>query len=347
MNTLQISFIFGFASIWICYFFTKHVLKYALRSNLTDIPNERSSHTRPTPRGGGLAIFICMTLANFGLALCGIYPLSHFFCIFIPAGGIAVLGWLDDRHSLSPRFRLSFQFLSSLLFLICLYFLQLIPVNAEFLGMSNIGFIFIACLLFFLWLTNLYNFMDGIDGIAGLEAFLVSAGSAFLIYISDYSSPLIGIYIVLAACNLGFLSLNWPPAKIFMGDVGSGYLGFCFAALAIYADFSEALSIFASVILLGAFIADASFTLIFRFLRKENIMRAHRDHAYQHAHQNGLSHAQVTTTYGLITLFWLFPLAWVVTKWPEYQYYGLLLAYVPLFAGALALKAGIRQKTEI
>jgi Fuc2NAc and GlcNAc transferase len=203
-----------------------------------------------------------------------------------------------------------------------------------------LGFISVVAIT---WMINLYNFMDGSDGLAGIEALTVAGlGAAFCFWRGD--STLASIYLGLALASSGFLLFNWSPARIFMGDVGSGFLGFCFGALAFAGEWSGTLPITASLILLGTFVVDATYTLVRRLAAGQKVYQAHRDHAYQHMIQGGRTHRQVATIYALINLFWLGPCAFLSVIYPNAAPVILLIAYLPLIAMEYRFRAGISPR---
>lgn len=263
------------------------------------------------------------------------------FSLFIPllpaSAAIALLGWWDDHKTIGAALRLLVQTVCALFFV---YFtlgfhfpLQMSPLLLR----SAASFIF--ALLFLVWLTNLFNFMDGIDGLAGIEAFSVAIGAAFLCAgVGAHALAL--LLMVLAAASLGFLVLNWQPAKLFMGDVGSSFLGFVFGALALLSISMDARLFSTWFILLGVFVVDATYTLLRRCCAGKKIYQAHRDHAYQHAVQRGRSHSQVSVVTLLVNVFWLFPLAYLSQKFYGHAFWLCLLAYAPLVFLAVHLRAG-------
>ena len=198
----------------------------------------------------------------------------------------------------------------------------------------------VAGVLWLTWWLNLFNFMDGIDGLAAGEAiFLAAASAGICIFRGD---PALGvIYLALTGASLGFLFYNWPPARIFMGDVGSGSLGFVTAALALIADSRGAIPLSTSLLLLGAFFVDATYTVIRRGLAGERIMSAHRDHAYQHA-AFASGHRRVTLGILAVCFFWLLPLALLSVGHPPWRWLLLFMAFVPLLWFEIRLKAGVR-----
>ena len=189
------------------------------------------------------------------------------------------------------------------------------------------------------WMINLYNFMDGNDGLAGLEALCASALGGLLLA----SSGLGGLgeaALVLAGACAGFLVWNWPPAKIFMGDVGSGFLGFVFGVLAIASAKERSWLLWPWLILLAVFIVDSIVTLVRRLITGERWYEAHCSHAYQHAARRWGSHTKVTLTVAAINVAWLFPLACVACVWPASGPLFALAALTPLICVAFRYDAG-------
>lgn len=303
-----------------------------------DIPNARSSHVIPTPRGGGMAI-VLTTLAAL-LILGGLDALTWNLVAGLVGGGVlvAVIGFADDRGGVAPRWRLIGHFLAATWVIAWLHGLPPLEMLGFPVDLGWAGYVLAA--LYLVWMLNLTNFMDGIDGIAGLEAVTSSLGGALLYLIvvperTDWFAPLI-----LAAATLGFLVWNWPPAKIFMGDGGSGFLGLILAALSLQAAWVAPSLFWSWLILLGVFIVDATVTLALRVARGEKFYEAHRSHAYQHAAQRTGAHLPVILVVGAINVGWLFPLAVLVARGSIDGLFGLALGYAPLVAVAIGLRAG-------
>jgi len=198
--------------------------------------------------------------------------------------------------------------------------------------------------VYLVWLLNLYNFMDGIDGLASIEAICVSLGGGLLYVLSgEARSAEVFLPLVLAAAVLGFLVWNFPPARIFMGDAGSGFLGITLGILSIQAAWVSSQLLWAWLILLGVFVVDATFTLFRRLLRGDKVYEAHRSHAYQYASRQYAGHLPVTMTVLLINLFWLLPMAlWVGLEGIDGAL-GLVIAYTPLITLAVKYHAGERE----
>ena len=290
------AFILGAAVLsWLL---ASRVRLYAL-DRLLDIPNERSSHTSPTPRGGGLAIAVTVVGGVVLAAMLG--WIAWDLAIALGGGGamIAAVGWIDDHRSLSALTRFAVQFTSAgwaIFWVGGLPSLSLGNAGVE-LGLAGT----ILGVIGIVWAINLYNFVDGIDGLAAGEAISTGViGGLILVAMGHYGLAMVAFLI--AAANAGFLPLNWAPAKLFMGDVGSGMLGYLFAVLAIASENAGAVPLLIWVLLLGAFVFDATVTLCRRIAHGERWYHAHHSHAYQRMVQAGRSHAQVSTMILLINL---------------------------------------------
>src|SRR5690606_20964523 len=244
--------------------------------------------------------------------------------------------YLDDRHDIPARWRFLIHLLAAVL---GLWWIGGFPALSLFGLQLQMGLLGIPIgVLFVVWLLNLYNFMDGIDGIAGTEAVTVAVSGALLHWM--HGEPEVAMLLLsLAAASMGFLLWNWPPAKIFMVDVGSGFLGFVFAVLALGLS-SGALNLWVWLILLGVFVVDATYTLLRRLVRGERVYQAHRSHAYQRGARRWGSHKNVTLAVGAINVFWLLPLAWVAAVYPDWGVVALAVAWLPLLGVAVALGAG-------
>jgi Fuc2NAc and GlcNAc transferase len=311
--------------------------RYALSRSLMDIPNARSSHSIPTPRGGGVAIVLAFTLALFILWFARLMTFPAFLGITGAGSLIAVIGFMDDHGHIAARWRLLGHFAASIWLL---FWLGGLPV-VEFFGYAfDLGwFGHVLAMFYLVWLLNLYNFMDGIDGIASVEAICVCLGACLLYWVSD-AADLIWAPLLLAIAVAGFLVWNFPPAKIFMGDAGSGFLGIVLGGLSLQAAWVSADLLWGWLILLGVFIVDATFTLFRRLLRGDRVYEAHRSHAYQFASRRFGSHLTVTAVVGAINLLWLLPIAVGITQFGMNAGAGLILAYAPLIALAIKFHAG-------
>jgi len=320
-----------FAAFIISVMMTGFTRKYSLRKKIMDVPNERSSHLIPTPRGGGVAVILVFLLATLWLGFSGNIDRNLTFALI--GGGllVAVMGYFDDVYTIKIRYRIGMHFLAALW---ALYWLDGFPV----LDFGTWKFIlnwegsFIA-LIGIVWCINLYNFMDGIDGLAGMQGFFISLASSLTLYYLG-AHQLGFLLAFLAAALSGFTVWNWPPAKIFLGDVGSGFLGFVFSVIAIYTANHHLLSINFWLIILSVFICDATFTLIYRALTGQRWYAAHREHAYQRLILMGLSHQQITVGIFILNISILFPLSLASLYWPNQGFwlmsisiFGLLLIW--------------------
>jgi Fuc2NAc and GlcNAc transferase len=317
---------------------TGFMRRYALQRNLIDIPNLRSSHASPTPRGGGVAIVVAFFVAALLLAFFGLMDPMLLGVLLIGGGAMALVGYLDDRRHLRASVRFGVHLAAAVLAVILL---GGIPEHAlANWGLHGVWIGGLIAVLILVWTTNLFNFMDGLDGIAGSEAVFVSGAGAWL---SWYAGGLLGLTAImacLAAASLGFLRWNWPPAHIFMGDVGSGFLGFSLAVLGLVASQKGIFPIEAWAILGGVFLVDATVTLIRRVIRGDRWFNAHRSHAYQHLARRWKGHLPVTILIMLINAFWLLPLAILATRFPSHVLWFLATALAPLVALAIACGAG-------
>lgn len=312
--------------------------RYAVASQILDIPNVRSAHTAPTPRGGGVAIVVAFLVA-LGVALAEDVVGWQAAAAFAGAGGVvAAVGFLDDHRPIAVHWRLLVHFAAGAWALVWLGGLPAIEVGSGSFDLGWVGHLLAA--LYLVWLLNLYNFMDGIDGIAGLEAVTVGLGAAVLysLYFPREHEWLLPASLAMAA--LGFLTWNWPPAKIFMGDAGSGFLGITLGVLSLQAAWSEPKWLWIWAILLGAFVVDASLTLILRLRKGQKPHEAHRSHAYQHAARQVGSHLPVTVSIGVINLVWLWPIGWLVARGSLDGLIGCGVAYAPLVWLGIHWKAG-------
>lgn len=328
------------ATLLLSWGLTACVRHYALTRSLLDMPNARSSHSVPTPRGGGVAIVLAFLMALPVLALLGALEAPLMWALLGAGAWIALLGFLDDHGHVAARWRLLGHFIGAAWVVYWLDGMPPVDVWGSRLDMGWLGYVLAAIGL--VWLLNLYNFMDGIDGIASVEAICVCLGGALLYWLSGYPA-MIWPPLLLALSVLGFLYWNFPPARIFMGDAGSGFLGVALGILALQAAWTMPELFWAWLILLGVFVVDATATLLHRLLRGERIYEAHRSHAYQFASRRLGSHLPVTlAVLGLNTL-WLLPLAVLVTVgWLE-GVIGMLIAYVPLLLLAKLFNAGAAE----
>jgi Fuc2NAc and GlcNAc transferase len=328
------------ATLAISVVLTLAMSRFALSRGLLDIPNERSSHRVPTPRGGGAAIVITATI-GFVLLL-ALHRID--FALFAAlAGGlvIAAVGFVDDRHRVSARVRLAAHIAAALWALGWLGGLPALPFGGHPVALGAFGTI--IGVLGIVWVLNLFNFMDGIDGLAASEATFVAWSGALLSAAAFAAAGVAAAAVIFGASCLGFLSWNRPPAHIFMGDVGSGYLGYVLAVLALAAGRSNPVALWVWLILGGVFFVDATVTLVRRVVRGERVSQAHRSHAYQWLARRWGSHGKVTLAVLAVNLVWLLPWALFASRLPAYAVACVIMAFAPLAVLALAVGAGRRE----
>lgn len=319
-------------------YLTHLVLQYARRRALFDVPNVRSSHNVPTPRGGGLA---SAAVIIGGILLLPVFAqIGWVEAVALATSGamVAVIGWIDDHSSISARSR---------------FLVHVIAVTVVLIGTADLGPLrmpgvpelplvqLLAAGFALVWLINLFNFMDGIDGLAGAEAVFVAAALACCLALLGAGSGAGAAFAALiGGAATGFLVWNWPPARIFMGDVGSGFLGLALGSAALVAHRESGLSLWVPTILLAVFVTDATLTLLRRMARGERWYAAHRSHGYQSLARKHGSHRPVTIGVVMLNLVWLMPLALLATRYPAYAGHLAALAYLPLVPLAIWVGSG-------
>jgi Fuc2NAc and GlcNAc transferase len=315
---------------------TGWVRRQALRRRWLDVPNERSSHAAPTPRGGGLGIVLA-SLAGF-VALWAVGALEPKLCVALLGGGVAVawIGFRDDRQPVAAGLRLAVHLAAALWALAWLGGVPPIQFGSTVIEFGAMGYVLGALAIG--WVLNLFNFMDGIDGIAASEAaFMAFAGAGIAAFTAAPGLPVAAL--LFGAACLGFLAWNWPPARIFMGDVGSGYLGYVLGVLALAAMGHSPVALFVWLALGAVFFVDASVTLARRLLRGERAHEAHRSHAYQWLARRWGSHRSVTVAVLWFNIAVMLPIAGFCAAYPEFAAPVLgatlaLLALLALLAGS-------------
>lgn len=297
---MTISIISTFAiSAILSYIGVRAFIAWSRGRSILDVPNERSSHTTPTPRGGGI-VFVAVSLISYlTLGLAASFRISWGY--FAGALLIASISWVDDVFSISSGLRFLAHAAAATLFVLDI-------ANASvFAGLPSEWILPAAAVsvLWLIWLTNAFNFMDGIDGIAASQAVVACLGWSAISCLAGKST--FSIYpMAVSGSVFGFLILNWQPAKVFMGDVGSAFLGFSLAAIpflvAREGEGNLLILVAFAVLLVWFFLFDSLFTLFRRLMRGEKVWQAHRQHIYQRLVIAGLSHARVSLGFALFAL---------------------------------------------
>lgn len=318
-------------------FMTAGLRRYALARSVIDVPNARSSHTVPTPRGGGVAIVMTFLLAIVALMVSGA---EHNGALVALGGGgvlIAIIGFMDDHGHIAARWRLLGHFVAATWILVWMGGLPALTLFGWAVDLGWLGGL--LAVVYLVWLLNLYNFMDGIDGIASIEAITACLSVALLYWLGGLNDPAV-LPLLLAAAVAGFLFWNFPPAKIFMGDAGSGFIGIVLGGLSLQAAWVSPPMFWCWLIVLGVFIVDATYTLVRRLLRGDKVYEAHRSHAYQFASRQYGKHLPVTLAVAVLNLCWLLPVAFCVARLGLDGALGVVIAYIPLIALAVRYRAG-------
>jgi Fuc2NAc and GlcNAc transferase len=341
------NYLFYLAIFVISYSLTELVRCYAV-GYLMDKPNERSSHTVPTPRGGGLAIVLGVYL---GLILS---PEKIF--LETPLWGmlgaipVIVISWVDDHRHVPVVYRLGMQALGAIwLIRCCLWDLLTYHAHQSALIALLPG---ILLMVLIVWIINLYNFMDGIDALAGLEFCSLAIAVLFILLALNRiqgheADETVHLVLLAFAATAGFLVVNWPPARIFMGDVGSNFLGYLLVVIAIKTLHQHQLGLSTWLILPAVFWLDASVTLLRRIMTDQPFYKAHRTHAYQQAARFFASHKKVSLGIALINVLYLMPLAILAEIHAHLQVIFVGLAYIPLLYLVIHFRAGLMLERDV
>jgi Fuc2NAc and GlcNAc transferase len=311
---------------------TAWVYRRAERLHLIEYPNFRSSHEYPTPSGGGIGIVLASLGA--GAWLCR-HGTAEYWLVIGLSGLIAAVGLWDDLRHLSKGIRFGVQSLASAALVVAIA----APPDHSVLSLGIALFMILAGV----WWINLFNFMDGIDGMAGSQAvFMLGTASLAGLWFHPQlaASPAWLWMLASGAATFGFLWHNWAPARIFMGDIGSTFLAFMILALASISIREGWLGYTFWLILGALFISDATFTLLRRMITGQKWLEAHRSHAYQRLARRLNSHARTTALSITVNLLWLAPLAWFSLGRPDWAPILVALAYAPIIVGVIGLDAG-------
>lgn len=294
---------------------------------LLDHPNERSLHETPVPRGGGIGILAGIAVALFFLPSLPVL-LLWLVCLTLALGAFSLL---DDLFHLSPVVRFLVQAAVAALLVGLGLWTAHLPVPGSPGWPVALGMFFSG--LWLVWMTNLYNFMDGMDGFAGGMALIGFGALAVLGWLAGDTTYALLCAAVASAAG-GFLCFNFPPARLFMGDVGSTALGFLAAGLLLWADRSGLFPLWVGMLVFSPFIVDATVTLVGRLLRGERVWEAHRNHYYQRLVQMGWGHRKtVLWEYGLMLLCAL-SAALAVNMSPAIQW-GIVILWMGIYGGLI------------
>lgn len=333
MNILELVVIFSCIFIF-SFLLTRYIIAFATARDIVDIPNDRSSHTVTTPRGGGLSIslslIVCLVFVMKTHNNIPDHLLLFTFCIML----ISIIGIVDDLRGLSIKIRASLYVLISTVFISTV-------LNQNIFE----SYYFIILLIILLsWFINMYNFMDGADAISSIQA-IVCALPIAIIFSSINQNAFAVFCYGLTASSLGFVIWNWPQAKIFMGDVGSCVIGFVFGCLMIFTYLSNYFSLYIWFILLSFFIVDSSLTLVMRIIRREKWYKAHRSHSYQRVLQMGYSHKKLAIIFIIYALLIQWPASYIVYKMSDVGVYITAVIYIFLMCVWYVVQKKYRQIT--
>lgn len=302
--------------------------RFALRLRIHAVPNYRSLHPKTIPRGAGIVIATANLVAVAVGFWLGVVNYSYVMIFFVGGLAVAVVGIVDDRFELSALFRLTVQIAAAVWILYWFGGMPPLDVGSAPVDLGWVGNIVAA--LAIVWFFNLFNFMDGIDGMATSGTLYVTAVAAFILVFNDnYSLGLLSALLFSAAA--GFAYFNWPPAKVFLGDSGSSFFSYTIAALIFGSLWSGGMTLWTWLILLGYFVVDTTVTLLIRLVTIKRWYRPHRSHAYQNLARLWQDHLKVVWLVLLIDLFWLLPLA-VLSVWMhEIGPIITAVAFLPIF----------------
>jgi Fuc2NAc and GlcNAc transferase len=337
--------IYTAASLFVFFLMLSFLLTEAVRYVLIsrgrfDVPNARSSHVVPTPRGGGVAIVVSLLAFCLICYFIELVDLSLFLSVIIGGFAISAVGFIDDHFSISTLYRFVVQSMASGFAVYALNGVGSLQWGGGVVNLGALGVV--LAFVGIVWAVNLFNFMDGIDGIAGSQAVFMGSGCVIIWFSTGHQASVAPLGGVLAASALGFLVLNWPPARIFMGDVGSGFIGYIIAVLALASARTDPVALWVWVVLGGLFIADATVTLLRRLARREAVHQAHRSHAYQHLSRRR-GHRQVTLLFLGVNMVLALPVAMAVVHWPTLASWIALGFIAALCIAFAALGSGRRE----
>lgn len=307
----------------------------AIRRRIVAVPNERTLHARIVPRGAGIVIVAISLGAVVVLFSGGALPVRWFLALF--GGGLAIgaVGFIDDVVDLPASIKFGVQIVVAVWATACVAVPPEIDIGFAKVNLSWFGYAATAFAV--LWMINLFNFMDGIDGMASSGTLLVCVGASVILEWRG-GSQLVPVLLVMGVASVGFLVFNWPPARVFLGDVGSGYYGYMVAVFILITLAADQMSFWTWLILLGYFAGDTSTTLIIRMAKVDRWYGTHRGHAYQNLARVWQNHRRMTLLAIAINVLWLLPLALASVRWPHARAPLAVLALAP--AVTMAIKYG-------
>ena len=308
----------------IAVYFIRYIL---IKNKLFDIPNNRSSHVKPTPRGGGTVIVVTLLLSIGVLALNKMIETDFSIGMLLGISLISTTGLIDDIKSLPVLIRVIMYVSTAVLSLYLIGVISHISINNYSINLGYFAYFFST--LFLVWLTNLYNFMDGTDGFAATQTICVALFCGLLLFSSDNISLGI-IFFCCASSTIGFLVFNWPPAKIFMGDSGSLFLGYAILVFIFQTNTSELISIWTWLIMLAFVLGDTTTTSLLRLFLVKRWYGSHRSNAYQNLARVLDNHLKVLLGIMIYHILWLMPLAIISITYPTYEMILFFPAYIPV-----------------
>ena len=319
--------------------------KFSAHALFIDKPSNRSIHLNSTPTAGGISMIV--TFIFYVIALHNIFNLNNTVLYFLFASllPVVIVGLIDDYKEMNIYTRLIAQFFSASLII---YFFQIGNDNIfnDYLNQESLLIIVISIILS-MWLMNLYNFMDGIDGYAASECVFVSFSSALIIYLNNENSILYLYLLGFGFSSIGILIRNWYPAKIFMGDTGSVSIGLLFAFFIFYSASESMISIYTWLILLSIFISDSTYTLFVRIVTKKDITKPHLTHAFHLLATNRNSQIFVTKRMILFNIMWVLPMAILSNYFMTYNVVITFIVYLPMIIYLIRIGAGLEYNKKI
>lgn len=328
---MVINFIFFILILFVSYIGVEIFRRWTIKRNLLAVPNERSSHKNPTPSSGGVIIsLVCLISLLIFRQISGE---NLYLPYVIGASVILIISFVDDVREVSPFLRLILHLVAAAIPVWAFGGFEILYI--PFYGIINLGYFgTILAFVWIVWTISVYNFMDGIDGLAISEAIIAGLlwSVVGLLWNSD-TAFYFGAFITFA--SIGFLIHNWQPAKIFMGDVGSAFLGFTFATFPllikneVVQPEKTAILLWISLFIIWFFVFDMTFTSIKRTLRGEKLWQGAREHIYQKIVIAGYSHRFVSLFYGILQLILGAFLIFIIIH-PKYLFFVFLLAVLEL-----------------